>query len=69
METTGLKEEDSSVEIYVEKRLTEEARHEDMQDKDTHRRDEYEHMHVTNGTAQVKAQTTETQKTRVNTQI
>lgn len=56
METTGLKEEDSSVEIYMENILTEEARHKHTHaytdthrcthTEKEHRRDKYEHMHV-----------------------
>lgn len=51
METTGLKEEDSSVEIYIENVLTDEARHKRacthaQTHTHGHRKDKYEHMHV-----------------------
>lgn len=75
METTGLKEEDSSVEIYMENILKGEARHK-CTCKYTHthahkqeRRQIRGHAHKTNRTAQVRAQTTERQKTRVNVNI
>lgn len=69
LETPGLKEEDSSVEICMDITLTGEARHRYMH---TNR-----HKHIdrpstctrTNRTAQVKAQTTETQKTDVNGKV
>lgn len=51
MDATGLKEEDSSVEICMESGLTEGAGHKD------------EHVQGTNRTAQVRAQTTETKRT------
>lgn len=62
METTGLKEEDSSVEIYMENILTEVARHKKKKKKN-------KHMQETNRTAQVRAQTTETKRTGINDKV
>lgn len=69
LDPTGLKEDDSSVEIYVENKFNKETTH-TTKLMQTHphtptREDKYKHMHIKR-TAQVRAQTTERQKTRVN---
>lgn len=50
METPGLKEEDSSVDIYMENVLTEEARHKcacaHTNGPRRHRKDKHEHMQI-----------------------
>ena len=45
LETAGLKEEDSSVEIYTENILTGEAKHKHKHTR-KHSKDENKHMHV-----------------------
>lgn len=67
MDTTGLKEEDSSVEIYVENTLTEKARH--KQTRKAQNRQIRAHACKQTGQQQVRAQTTETQRTRVNVRV